>query len=1029
MPAFGQNNIKKTAAITYTLGPPTYTVLLPSSSEIAVDTSTGKVYQYHRTNSTWLQIGQGIDVISGSIPPAYTPVRNQSLFAINAVDSLYHYRSGAWRHLNAGGSGVGVTDGDKGDIDVTSTGTVWTVDTSAITTIKVAANAIDSTKVINGGISVLDLGQHGASSGQVLKWNGTQWAPAADTDTGDDWGSQVVEIDATLVGDGTSGDPLGWNGAEVDGPLTGNGLNATPLNVLNLGITEQYIGAEAVTSSKIRDTTIVTQDIKDAAVTGAKIAQAGATSGQVLKWNGTTWAPADDNNTDAVDGSGAAGQVTTWLDGNTVTGENNLFWDAVNNRLGINTTSPNRSFSILSSSGTTPNMQVISDGTIDQDVNLFEMVGTATGPYVQRGRVDMDVYSAAGSLPDGHSMNFVLSRDGGSTYTAMALYNYQALFNRASSFTIANNTAELRLAPNVYSQIRMYHTVLVAGSSYGTLDTTNRFRVEGRTQTSATNSAVFNDGGAQRILTIRDDRKVGIKTTTPARELEVNGEVRITDLTTDAATGIVGTDADGDLSRLKIGNNLSISNDTLHATTGGGVTDHGALTGLADDDHTQYALLAGRAGGQTLTGGTASGNNLTLNSTSNSTKGAVLIGTDNSQTVVGTSLYFRGDLAPSALSADTDNWNPAGLDTAQTLRISSTDTVSLTGIQGGSDGRILYIFNIGETPITLKDNTTSTSAYRFEFDADIELRAGQGVILRYDGTASKWRAAGSSTWARSAVSYLYTTEQVNTAVTVPTGARMVSVICIGGGGGGGSGRRGAAGSVRGGGSGGQAGFVSECTFAINDLGNPATLYVNVGGGGDGGTAATSDDTNGNNGTDGGDSDVRTTTSSGDRFMFAGGGNNGGAGDNNGTSTSVFGVDNGMFGGSNGGASSATGGNGTSSANTGFISGGGGGGGVTSGNSASNGGNGNASCQNLYSSATGGAGGASGANGTTRTLVTTRLYGQGGGGGGGGSAGTGGTGGNGIRGGGGGGGGASTNGNNSGAGGDGGDGLVRLIFYF
>lgn len=33
---------------------------------------------------------------------------------------------------------------------------------------------------------------------------------------------------------------------------------------------------------------------------------------------------------------------------------------------------------------------------------------------------------------------------------------------------------------------------------------------------------------------------------------------------------------------------------------GGGVTDHGALTGLADDDHTQYLLLAGRSPGQVL---------------------------------------------------------------------------------------------------------------------------------------------------------------------------------------------------------------------------------------------------------------------------------------------------------------------------------------------------------------------------------------------------------------------------------------------
>ena len=53
------------------------------------------------------------------------------------------------------------------------------------------------------------------------------------------------------------------------------------------------------------------------------------------------------------------------------------------------------------------------------------------------------------------------------------------------------------------------------------------------------------------------------------------------------------------------------------------VADHGTLTGLGDDDHTQYALLAGRATGQILTGGTASGDDLTLRSTSNATKGDI----------------------------------------------------------------------------------------------------------------------------------------------------------------------------------------------------------------------------------------------------------------------------------------------------------------------------------------------------------------------------------------------------------------------
>ncbi|OMP75424.1 hypothetical protein [[Flexibacter] sp. ATCC 35208] len=40
------------------------------------------------------------------------------------------------------------------------------------------------------------------------------------------------------------------------------------------------------------------------AVTGTKIAQAGATSGQVLKWNGTTWAPAADDNSGSISSIG-----------------------------------------------------------------------------------------------------------------------------------------------------------------------------------------------------------------------------------------------------------------------------------------------------------------------------------------------------------------------------------------------------------------------------------------------------------------------------------------------------------------------------------------------------------------------------------------------------------------------------------------------------------------------------------------------------------------------------------------------------
>lgn len=63
---------------------------------------------------------------------------------------------------------------------------------------------------------------------------------------------------------------------------------------------------------------------------------------------------------------------------------------------------------------------------------------------------------------------------------------------------------------------------------------------------------------------------------------------------------------------------------TTAGVTSVGTINHSALTGLTSgDDHTQYALLAGRSGGQTLIGDTASGGNLTLKSTSHATKGVV----------------------------------------------------------------------------------------------------------------------------------------------------------------------------------------------------------------------------------------------------------------------------------------------------------------------------------------------------------------------------------------------------------------------
>jgi hypothetical protein len=67
-------------------------------------------------------------------------------------------------------------------------------------------------------------------------------------------------------------------------------------------------------------------------------------------------------------------------------------------------------------------------------------------------------------------------------------------------------------------------------------------------------------------------------------------------------------------------------NGTETGPLGAPITDHGGLGGLADDDHTGYALLAGRGTSQTLNGGLSSGNNLILVSSAHATKGGIGLG-------------------------------------------------------------------------------------------------------------------------------------------------------------------------------------------------------------------------------------------------------------------------------------------------------------------------------------------------------------------------------------------------------------------
>jgi len=78
---------------------------------------------------------------------AYTPSGNYAIQGGHAgfcIDTQLHYNhiNGAWVE----NSSSGISDGDKGDVTVSSSGAVWTIDNLAITNAKI--NDVDATKVI-----------------------------------------------------------------------------------------------------------------------------------------------------------------------------------------------------------------------------------------------------------------------------------------------------------------------------------------------------------------------------------------------------------------------------------------------------------------------------------------------------------------------------------------------------------------------------------------------------------------------------------------------------------------------------------------------------------------------------------------------------------------------------------------------------------------------------------------------------------------------------------------------------------------
>jgi hypothetical protein len=155
-----------------------------------------------------------------------------------------------------------------------------------------------------------------------------------------------------------------------------------------------------------------------------------------------------------------------------------------------------------------------------------------------------------------------------------------------------------------------------------------------------------------------------------------------------------------------------------------GITRHSDLSGLLLDDHTQYALLVGRAGGQVLIGGTLASQTLTLSSTAHATKGKILFGTsayDEVNNRLGIGLitpaaalnFVAGTTAATGIlfGADTNLYRSAAnvLKTDDSFTVVGTTTLAaLSGLLKGTVG-VVSAASAGtdyEVPLTFSTGLT-----------------------------------------------------------------------------------------------------------------------------------------------------------------------------------------------------------------------------------------------------------------------------------------------------------------------------------
>lgn len=370
---------------------------------------------------------------------------------------------------------------------------------------------------------------HGVMIGFCVRKHATQGAIFVQVQNG----YELNELHDVFVPAPTNGQILTWNSANARWEA------ATPANQLQTLSTDGTAGNISISSGNT-----ITLNVNDADASATNELQTLSTGTNTLTLsNGGGTVTVDTNPTNDVTGSGASGQVSFWTGAQTQAGDNGLWWDNANKRIGVGITIPlatyhqrsTRASMAFNSSGLTTPIPFTNTG----DLGVFassENIGNINQAFGTTGGLALNGLTSSAA-----SSAFIFSGMVGSTAPTAAALQFRGFkfdgINSRVEMSGSEIISQFLTGSNPNVTFFANANVLIRSSGSHTdggyrldINANNALngalRVQGSGSTSTTWTAQFHNSatGGNNALMIRDDGRVGIGTASPNGKLHVVGE-------------------------------------------------------------------------------------------------------------------------------------------------------------------------------------------------------------------------------------------------------------------------------------------------------------------------------------------------------------------------------------------------------------------------------------------------------------------------------------------------------------------------